>query len=365
MLAAPVRQQLRQVEERRAVQEQLAQSAPQAEHVRGGEIVRERLLKNAVSHVGAGSVPRGIRRRVWRAGGSRRARRARRARLRAPAVSRAALRAVPEPLGCDVAPAAPAGVEEEGVVRGVVRGQRLGLEGGEVGEERPAPRRDQHVFEFHVAVRDAALVAVRQAVQQLVRHPLLLDVAQERARADSVVQRAVRVLAHQVHRAVRLELALERPRVQMRGRGGGQRVSQSPQSTLVLLDQRGVEAAAGARRAALQVHLHHDQPAPLALLVAGQERLQEPTAPEAVLEDEIRDIRGEEFAGLHPRGRSQLVPHLGAEGSRRVSARPPSPRARQSLCRLRTPATFARSPRWRRQQSRARWETLARFSRSP
>ena len=100
----------------------------------------------------------------------------------------------------------------------------------------------------------------RQAVQQLVRHPLLLHVAQERARAHPVVQRAVRVLAHQVHRAVRLELALERPRVQMRGRGGTQRVPQSPQSPLVLLDQRGVQAAAGARRAALQVHLHHHQP---------------------------------------------------------------------------------------------------------
>ena len=120
-------------------------------------------------------------------------------------------------------------------------------------------------------------VGVGEAVQELVTDPSLLRVGEEGAGGYAVVQGAVRVLPHEEHRAFGLELALERPRVRVVGRGGEERGSDLAEPSLVRGDDVGVEPAARARGAALEVDLDHDQPS-LALLVARQERLEEAPA---------------------------------------------------------------------------------------
>ena len=90
------------------------------------------------------------------------------------------------------------------------------------------------------------------------------------------------------------------------------------------------------RRAPFQVHLHNHEPAPAALLVTRQERLQETTAPEAVLVHQMGNVGREELAGLHTRGGRELVSHpCAGEGKGGSTCRRAHRRraARLSMCR--------------------------------
>ena len=296
MLPSSKGEELGEVEERRTVDEELPQRATQGEDVRGGG--------DALVH--GGDALRG---------------------------------GVAESLRGDVASSSSAGVEEVGVVRGVVGGERRGLEGCEIGEEHPPPAGDEDVLALDVAVGHAALVAVREGVQELVRHPSLLDVAQEGAHGDAVVQGAVRVLAHEIDRALRLELALEGPGVEVARGGRQERLAGASESTLVLADVIRVETAPGRGVAPLQVHLHHNQAPARPLLVAREERLEEAPAPEAVLVHQRRNVRGEQLAGLHPRGGRQLVPHLGLVVAARLALRARAPLKSDKASSARTRAT--------------------------
>ena len=128
--------------------------------------------------------------------------------------------------------------------------------------------------------RDArdALALERRRPPEIARQLFQDDAREERPGEEAVVQRAVRVLAHQVQRSVRLEFARERRAVRQRRRRREQTLARRPEVLRVRLDLFARERVRGP---AFEVGFHDDEAAAAGgagLVVADEESLEETSA---------------------------------------------------------------------------------------